>query len=502
MDYENYENYEESVPVIPSKPKQNPVVRYAIIGVIAVVALALVISIITALVPNKFAIRDANSIDTSMNDDDEIVFIFNGKNMVEIPDDISKEIKNNYVADYNQNYAVFVSGKDNELYVVNSKKYVKVADEVSDFQLAPFGETMVYVADGDVYFVELSKPTKAKKIDSDVTGVSAISPDGESFAYYYYDEDEKEYECYVSKNGKKGEKKSKATQIFAVSDGAKYVYYTTKDKVCVNDTKLTDVKDWDFDYMLNRDGSQMIYAAKNSKGDYKVYASTKAGEKKTLGSGKFMSVLAPAGASRYSFCNVASFEKCAISVRDAKDNEVEYFYLKNLKTSAEKISALRDASGIQLLEDGTTALFVKKGDLRSVNITKPDSEAKVYSGFEEDVYTFDTSSDGEYIYVVDEDRTLYYVKSMKKAAKLEEDVQGFVLLDNGVIYFGNEDGELCYGKKTAKTKLVTDEFDSIDYDFLSSVFAVHSEDSYYVVNGNKMKKLFDLKTSENTPEAE
>lgn len=495
MVYENYENNAESTPVVPTK--KTPIVRYAIIGIIAVVALALVISIISALVPGKFAIREANSIDWALSDDDELVFVFNGKKTVAIPDDITEDIDSEYgyyfATDYNQKYAVFTAGKDNDLYVVNSKKYVKVADEVTDYQLSAFGDTMLYVSDGDLYFAELSKPTKAKKIDSDVTGISTMSPDGKSFAYYNYDEEDDEYTCFVSKTAKKGEKKSKATSIFEVSNGAKYVYYKTEEKVSVNDTKLCNVEDWSGSYCLNRDGSQIVFSAKTTKGEVKTYLSNKGGEKVSIGDGSFNSVLAPSGATRYYTCNVASFAKCAISVYDSEDSENVYYYLKNVKSTGEKISALKGVAAVQLLDDAKTVIFVRKGDLRTTVISKPNADAKVYAGFEEDVMTFDATADGEYLYVLDEDSTLYFVKSLKKAAKVDEDVEGFIVMSDGTIYFSNDDDEMFVGKKTSKPKMITDDFSGVDYNTLANVFAVHSDDRYCIVNGKKLKKLFDLK---------
>ena len=499
--------------------QSNQIIRYAIIGVIAIVALALVISIVSALLPGKFDTRAENSLDWAVNDDGKMVFVFNGKKTVQLSDDITEELEMNYgyyygiSTNYNRDYAVVrTEGKENkdgeykygDLYVVNSKKYQKVADEVSEYQLSAFGETLVYISDGDLYVVQLSKPTKAKKIDSDIDGISAISPDGKSFAYYTIDEKESddeevtvEYDYFISKNNKKGEKfNKKDSEIFALSNGAKYVYYTKGDKVFVNDSKLADEKDMSDYYSFNRDGSQMIYSAKNSKGEYKTYIVNKAGEKVTIGNGNFGDVLAPTGTYR-SYCyNVASFAKCAIRVSDGDDSV--YYYLKNVKSAGTKISALKNASNVQMLDDATTVLFTKKGDLRSINITKPTSDPKTYEGFEEDVSYFDVSSDGKYLYVVDTDYNMYFVKSTKKAVKIAEDVNGFIVMNNGATYFLNDDDEFCYVKGTSKVKVVTDELDNVaDYDVHSNVMTIISEDQYGVVNGAKFKKLFDVQTEKN-----
>lgn len=515
-----YENVEQTAPVIPAKPQSNPIVRYAIIGVIAVVALALVISIIAALIPGKFGVRDGNSIDWATNDDGERVFVFNGNKLVVIDEDISKEIESTGT-DYNQKYAVFTTErketkdgkyKYGDLYVVNNKTFKKVADEVSSFRLSAFGDTLIYIADGDLYFAQLSNPAKAKKVDSDVSGISAVSPDGKTVAYYQIDEkdsdeeDEEDEETtisvdtFISKNGKKGEKFSKKdSTIFAISNNAKYVYYKKDSKCFVNGTKIADSDDFYSYYSFNRDASQIIYSAKSSKGEYNTYIINKAGEKVSIGDGAFDDVLSPSGTySRYCY-NTASFAKCAVNVHDGDDSV--YYYLKNVKSSGAKIGAMKNATGVNLLDDCKTVLFVKKGDLRTMSITKPDAEPKTYSGFEEDVASYDVSADGKHIYVRDDDKTLYYVKSLKKALKIQEDVSGFICFNDGSVYFMNDDDEFCYAKKSAKVKVITDELDGIgDVDYVANVITIVSEDQYGVVNGAKFKKLFDVKSSKSPEE--
>lgn len=511
------QNYDQAAAVNTSKLQPNQIIRYAIIGVIALVALSLVISIVAALLPGKFGSRDANTIDWAVNDNGEMVFVFNGKKMVEVSDDITEEMKSEYgysiSNDYSYEYAVFKTVgketkdgkyKDGDLYVVNSKKCQKVADEVSEYKLSAFGSTLIYISDGDLFVVELSKPTKAKKIDSDIDGISAVSPDGKTFAYYTVEEKKSEeegttfeYDYFVSKGNKKGEKFAKKdADIFALSNGAKYVYYVKGDKVYANDSKLADENDMTGLTCFNRDGSQMLYSVKNSKGEPKVYVVNKAGEKVSVGDGLCYGILIPTGASALETAvyDVDTFAKCAVRALDGED--VVYYYLKNVKSEGIKISALKNASQVKLLDDGTTALFVKKGDLRSVNITKPTSEPKTYAGYEEDVSSFTASKDGKHIYVEDTDATLYYVKSEKKAVKIAEDVDNvYVVMKDGSVYFTNDDEEFCFAKKSAKVKVVTDDLDNVsDVDTLAGVLTIVSDDQYGNVNGAKFKKLFDIET--------
>lgn len=522
------ENVVQANPAVAEK-KPNQIIRYAIMGVIGLVVLAVVISIIGALIPDKFAIRDGNSIDWALNDEDQLVFVFNGKKMVEISDDVTEEMdhyESYYYAstDYNQEYALFLTKSEmnddgemeyGDLYAVNSKKYEKVAEEVSTYTLSAFGDTFLYVADGDLYYGKLSNPTKASKVDTDVVGVTSVSPNGKAFAYYKVDEKEVENEdgeeetktvseFYISTNGKKGEKFSKKdASDLIVSDGAKYVYYIKDEKLYVNDTKIADSDEVET-VMFNRDGSQMLYSLTKKSdsedededenaGETKSYLIVKAGDKVTIGDGDLNGVICPVGSTGYNngyYYNTASFAKCAVSASDGEDTV--YYYLKNVKGDAEKISALKNASGIELLDDGKTVLYTKSGNLRSINIRKPDSDPVEYTGSDEDVSSFDCTTDGKDIYVRDTDGTLYYVKSKTKMKKIKDDVSGYRVTEDGKVYFRNDDDELYLANKSDNAKRVVSDVTSMSYSYLADVLTVEADDQYGVVNGKKFKKLFAL----------
>ena len=330
-------------------PSANKIIRYAILGVIALVALALVISIITALIPAKFEIRDNNSITWTMNDDDQMVFLFNGKKVVELSDDLTEDLNADSIqTDYNQNYAVFLAANDDKdakggiLYVVNNKKAVKVKDEVTDVVLSAFGSSFLFISDGDLYYGQLKNPTKATKVDKDVDDITSISPNGKAFAYEKVDEDDDKTEYYISKNGKAGEKfGKKKADIVSISDGAKYVYYTKDEKFYANDTKICDLEDFAGMAMIfNADGSQMIYSAKNDKGDVKTYILAKAKDKNAITGGSLYGIVCPEGAANVSYngaiCvyyNTSTLAKCALGVSD--EGDIQYYYLKNTKGKAE-----------------------------------------------------------------------------------------------------------------------------------------------------------------------
>ena len=493
----------------------NKIIRYAILGVIAVVALALVISIITAFIPDKFAVRDDNTITWRMNDDDQLVFLFNGKKVVELSDDLTEELGDNSVTtDYNNQYAVFVTEGDSEdeeseggdLYVVNSKKAVKVKGEVTDFTLSAYGSSFLFISDGDLYYGQLKNPTKAAKVDSDVSDVTSVSPNGKAFAYEKIDEDDEEtkIEYYISKNGKKGEKfGKKEADVISVSDGAKYVYYTKDEKFYVNDTKICDVEKISGMAMIfNRDGSQLIYTATNDKGEPKTYIVSKAKDKNVITDGSLYGIICPEGAANvtyngaiFVYYNTSTLAKCALGVQDKdKDDNyvVHYYYLKNVKGKAEKISEMKNADDIVMLDDAQTVIYTKNGKLEQIKINKPDSEPKEYKGADEDISSFKVSADGKHIYVVDVEGTLYYVKSASKMKKIEEDIVRYVVTEDGKVYFVNEDEEVHYANKSDKTKRVVSDFEDWSYDSLSGVLVVQADGEFGTVSGKKFKKLFTV----------
>lgn len=517
----------------PEKQKMLPIVRYAIMAVIGIVALAVVINIIVALIPDKFKLSDANAVVWEENDDDQMVFLFNGKNLVEVDDDITKEmVVDSIKTDYNNEYAVFLTegeAKDGEadnegdgeeteteyvagdLYVVNKKKVVKAADEVDEFLLSPFGSTYLYITDGDLYYGQLKNAGKATKIDTDVDYISAVSPDGKAFAYAKVEEADKEDEedktdLYVCTNGKKGEKFGKKdSEIVAIGNGAKYVYYVKDKKFYVNDSKLADMDDLTGYVMLfNRDGSQLIYNAKNDDDETKAYISAKAKDKNSFGTGYVGGLISPEGSVAASsddggfflYYNTSSFAKTAVALYQAEEDGVEtsYYYLKNVTGDSEKISSLKNADSIYMLEDAKTVLYIKTGHFYSINVTKPSSEPAEYIGSEDDIVDFDCTVDGEDIYTRDVDGTLYYVKSQTKMKKIKYDVVGYSTTADGKVYFVNDDGDLFYANKAPTDKKVASDVDpdALHYDIRSDVAIVEVDGEFGVISGQKFKKLFVL----------
>lgn len=464
--------------------------RLVALGIVAVILLVLVISIVVALIPDKFGTPGSNSVVWHANDDGNYTFVFNGsKKAVEL-DEKASEI--NVDASYDSKYCVAVVYREDgkELFVVNSKKAESVAEEVTDYTIAEFENKFAYISDGDLYYGDLSNPKKAKKIDSDVIEISAISPDGSAFAYVVKDGDSSE--TYVCDDGKKGEKFEKEeADIFAIANKAKYVYYENESKSYVSNGKdKSKLADGDVDsWVINRDGSQMLYSAE-SDGKNTTFFVNQGKEKIKLKSGYLGGVLTPEGAYGidYDAINVSSFEKCAINM----DSNV--YLLKNKKGDVEKISDLSDAVDGILLSDAKTCIFVTDdGDLKACDITKPNKNATEYD-LGKDITNVWVSSDGKHIYVEDRYDRLYYVNSKKKMTGIDSDVSDVEVMDNGKVYYISDETLYTANKKASSAKKVEGAGDAMYLEYIreaDDLFVV-TEGKFMSVSGKKATRIFDL----------
>ena len=144
-----------------------------------------------------------------------------------------------------------------------------------------------------------------------------------------------------------------------------------------------------------------------------------------------------------------------------------------------------------MLDDQKTVVFVKNDKLRSYNVTKPSSTAKEYD-LGMDIRGFDCTLDGKYIYVLDDDKTLYYVKSTSKAQKIRDDVTDFEVVKGGKVYLVTEDDELYYANKSNSVKkILSDDVEGVYYNSLADFAYVRTSDAYYSLSGKKAKKLFN-----------
>lgn len=516
----------ENVVKTPS-PSVNYQKIFRLVGlaIIAVIILAVVISIIGLFVPDKFQTPGKNYVVYEVDDDKQAQFIFNGKKPIVVEDDITEEITV-MSGTFDQEYVVFLT-QSNELYVVNKKGVEKVAEEVTDFKLSAFGDTILFInEDGDLYSGEVAKADKAKKIDSDVAGINAISPDGSAFAYTCVDEDDDEKESddensdenadtsddffgfgenengddedkdedeessvldryligdvKISKNGKKGEAfEEKDAIVFAISNDAKYVYYvkdsgyytakTNKDDA----VKLADIEDTFTPVSMNRDGTQLIYNARTLKSDKndeiefetKTYMVRKAKERLSLEKGSATYLLAPEGSVSYTFGDFA-----ALSFNS--DENISSVLVYNVNSFADCVIAI---------DDNYYLIKNTKGDTEKLSELKNTSPTMLEDG-------------KTVVFVKNNTLKTYDVTKYKKDAteyELDEDISTFgVSADGKHIYVKDTDNTLYYVKSEKKMKKVEDDVSS--YRVLNNgkvYYITEDRELYYANKSDNGKKV-------------
>lgn len=397
---------------------------------------------------------------------------------------------------------VYLDSEDT-LYLVTAKGEKKIADDVDSFVISMYGDTVAYVTEaensiGELYLYRISKG-KATKIDKDVyTEDIVLSPDGGSIAYIGGCETTDDWfdtvsgDLYVSKKGKSGEKQASDAVPCAITKNAKQVYYIKDSKLYVNDEKIaSDISSY-ATLAFNQDNTEMLYL----KDGNTYYYTLKAGEPVRLKTEAFRNLLLPEntvsnGESLSSMeiftYGVKSFNKQLMNL------EGSIYYVTDKGENVVKID-----SGIkqsQVSEDGKSLLYVDySGTLHYVkNVHKSTEDEEI--GDDLDIDSFYASKDLGTIYYVS-DGELYYLKK-DKGVRVTDEVDDVVYSDKfGVVYYIC-DGELYFAKKTSKSKekLIGEEvlgFGLIDDEvvFIYDKDGEGEEYTFYKMTGkNKMKEL-------------
>lgn len=527
----------ENVVKTPSPLSVNYQKLFRLIGIaiVAVIILAVVISIIGLFIPDKFQTPGKDYVIYEVDDDGQMQIIFNGKKPVVVDEDITKEISESGIAvTYDQEYVVFLT-TSNELYVVDKKGAEKVAEDIVDFKLSALGDSILYInEDGELYSGEVSKADKAKEIDSDVAGINAISPDGSAFAYTCVDkkansdkdneeaddsdesdeigglfgdassgdEDEKDDEddkasvldryligdIKISTNGKEGKAfEEKDAIVFAISNDGKYVYYVKDSGYYVSKNgkddavKLADIEDGFVSAAMNRDGTQFIFVTvtlktnKDEESEYetKTYMVNKAKERISLGKGTISNFLAPAGAM----------------VESSVDSELVNFSFNNYSSINNLMVCNVNSFAKCAIGIGDNYYLIKN----SKGETEKLSELKnTYPTMLEDGKTV--------VFVKNDTLKTYDVTKYKKDATeydLDEDITSFQVTPDGKhIYVKDEDGTLYYVKSEKKMKKVEDDVSSYRVLNNGKVYYISDDrELYYANKSDNGKKVFSEEVS-------
>ena len=377
----------------------------------------------------------------------------------------------------------------------------RVADSVFSFQLSLYGDAVAFTTEVDKGIGELCLYRKGKismvHSEFNVLNDFVISPDGNTVAYSNIDEDG-ELIGYYYNNGKQKELGKNIIPI-AVSNGAKYVYYSKNDKLYVqkgdkSDTRVSLGEMFKI-CAFNKDYSQAIYAS-YSGNEKRTYITRNGGEKERL-SGSIDELLLPYYSSIQYISN--GFGDYRIIGGLTSFADTYYIDGSSIYHIDDKFSTTRvtgNASVAHLAADGKTILFKRSDSVQKVDGSKKDAE--LVKIVEDEVITFFATEDGKAVYYLNADDELYYQKGKGKPVIVSNDMSSndyynhnFILFKGKQLYYVS-DGELYVSNGNKGTAVK-----GIDGDILylyANQYAVvlHTEDNgdyftYWSEDGKKFE---------------
>jgi len=373
--------------------------------------------------------------------DDDVLVNVEGKT-IECDEDI-------YDCDWSADGSLSVMiDEDWTLWVVKGKKLVQVDEDVENYWVSIYGDTIAYMKDNKDgvadLFLYTVKGGKIKEISTDasVWFDVKLSPDGKSVLFTEVNK-KGTATLMVSKNGKEPEEIEKNASAIGVSDNAKYVYYMVDSKLYVNDEKI-ETKEYVNSIYFNADMTEVLYQA----GSTAKYYMAKKGESVKLKNGYLSGIVVPSdvvyGNAVY---GIDTFDKSVIKLAGG------LYYMHGKGEKLEKITSGYDSC--RMSEDGKSLLYVENGNLVYIkNVAKPEKEEKIKKL---EIDTLLASKDLKTVYFINYDDELCYLKK-DEGVVIAKDIYRATYSDKfGVVYFLDED-ELCYAGKTKKSvETITDD---------------------------------------------
>lgn len=502
--FEQEENRENTAEKAPSTMEISDIVRIVssflkkniVLIAVAVIALILLCLIGSCVSGGKSSFKLASEKDYYTRQDSELLVSLNGEE-IEVDEGIYDLVRS---ADGS---LTVVKDCEDSLFVVKGEELFEVAEEVYNFWISDFGDTIAYMTEvenriGELHLYQVSK-AKDTTIDDDVyyTGI-VLSEDGKSVAYIGNCETDgwgslEKYSTFVSKNGKEGEKVSSDATPLALTNGGKHVFYVKNGNLYMDETKLDS--DISSTVYFNQDNTELIYTEDGTT----YYFTVKMKEPVKVKKGSFSGIYAPDNAvqSRISSNSYYVYHYGVESFNEQLwciDSDAYYVYKKGQET--EKLSS--GVYSYQMSEKGNSFLYMDGSKLVLVDdFTKSREGETIISGLNSYYTSFVASKDLKTVYYYDSDEDeLCYVKK-GEGVRIADDVEDFIYSDKyGVVYF-IEDDELYYANKTSKSKkCVCDEEVSglfvVDDEVYFGVEEKNSEIIYKMKSKTKYEEILEL----------
>jgi predicted nucleic acid-binding Zn-ribbon protein len=434
-----------------------------------------------------------------------------------------KEVELDDEKAYSQTYSmdgsvVCYKNEEDELVILKEGKVIKTGiDEAAGLLVSQRGDTLVYFTDcenatyknttygyedrikvGTLNLYDIKKKSSVEIEEEVVVGSAVLSPDGKTVAYVAEYDATDDFKGFYSVNGKEPVEVGKEKRVFAISDKAKYVYYTDVDRIYVmkknkeeklaNDVRYVEV-------LMNADNSEMLFFNED-----KTYITVKGGEKKKVAGDELNTVILGDDAAYFeqelrkesgditvSYTGVDTFEG-KLFYSDATD---EIFYMMK-KFDTEKIAS--SAYQYKLSDDGESLVYNNYAEIVKVTKFNKGGEKQTLFGgmFVDAMYT---DGDLKHIYFTNLEDELYYVKKGEEK-KIADDVTSVkVSADGAYCYYVVDKEDLCYSKNGGKEKeiLTVDDGTASCTKQGGYVFVMVSEDdtkTLYRMEGKKMKTVY------------
>lgn len=432
-------------------------------------------------------------------DDGEVMIQYENKKVIRTGieargiDDEQTSIDGNVVAFLTYEY---------QLVVVKGKKATVVADNVTDFVLSVYGDSVGFTTENDdnettLKLLKVGKK-KAKTVCNDIKGSTfELSPDGKSVAYFREDGEETELMYF---NGSKSKRiTSSDVELVSLSNKGKYIYVTGKNdegdtylfsyNARGNKSKLGECVSIAFAF--NEDRTQVLFFD-GSIGlggiDVKTYVSKKGKEAIRISSGMATPLLPSNSITYSSGYNGATFPTDDLfnKVYEVeKDGQKNIWLLKKNMDKSQKLAGnVHDAT---LDASGEYVYFCNKDqDLKVLKVSHGDRAADKAKLIAEEVDEYVVTSDRSKVYFISED-TLCSVngKNGKGKKTIASDGVGYELLLNqkDICYYTVE-GDVYACSNGRRGKMVVAEYDDM-YASPNGIIYVETEDAIFATKTAK-----------------
>ncbi len=463
---------------------------YAYIGALALVGIIIVVCAVVGMIPESNGYLAFESSHLEVYGDDQL-YSFSGGKKTEIKADVDIAISESYSID---GKAVAFQDDSGDLYMIKGKKAVLVAEDVFEYALSIYGDSLV-CGSGDAfvsrsyYYCRPGKdPVEIFENNADEFLTSyAISPDGKSVVYNTTDGD-----LYYF-NGKKSEKICEFNgTVISTSNGGKYIYAHYLDDIsvalyCIN--KKGDAEEISSgvssEFHLNLDCTEIMFYH-----DGRTYISTKGKEPVKVASAE-VSLLLPRYTTSITTGSLRSF---SIHPVESLYDHAYYggYNLYYISRKESKNTKLASSYGGVFLDDSAEYIYYMDDDyLMCLEIADGSNAKNKAKEIAEDVDMYVVSSDRKYVYYISDDSVC--VVNGKKGGKPKtlssDDVEFKITITrDDTVYYISDD--FLYGIKgrSKGKKIMADAY----FENLGGYLYISEGDSIYAARGtSKPKKLID-----------